>query len=132
MATPLGSAGVRFTPDITAPGNPVFAGQHVRILTNPVSPDWFRTFGTRILAGRDFDARDRGGAPRVVIVNDAFARRYFQRATPLGQTSWRWPARPIAGRSNRRAGPGCGLRSVRDPVHRRSTRRSIRGWTHGC
>ena len=86
MATPLGSAGVRFTPFITAPGNPAFAGQNVRILTNPVSPEWFRTFGTRILAGRDFDARDRAGAPAVVIVNEAFARKYFEGATPVGRT----------------------------------------------
>lgn len=86
LATPLGSAGVRFTPDITVPGNAVFAGQHVRILTNPVSPDWFRTFGTRILAGRDFNAGDRADAPNVAIVNEAFARRYFGGAAPVGQT----------------------------------------------
>ena len=86
MATPLGSAGVRFTPDITAPGNAAFGGRNVRILTNPVSPDWFKTFGTRILAGRDFDARDGAGTPGVVIVNEAFARTYFEGASPLGGT----------------------------------------------
>jgi predicted permease len=86
MATPLGSAGVRFTPGIAAPGNTLFSGREVRILTNPVSPDWFRTFGTQILAGRDFDVRDRAGAPNVAIVNEAFARRYFGGASPLGQT----------------------------------------------
>jgi predicted permease len=86
LATPLGSAGVRFTPDITVPGNPGFAGQNVRILTTPVSPDWFRTFGTRILAGRDFNAGDGAGAADVAIVNEAFARRYFQGTMPLGHT----------------------------------------------
>jgi predicted permease len=85
LATPLGSAGVRFTPDMTVPGNAVFAGQNVRILTTPVSPDWFRTFGTRVLAGRDFNAADRAGSPDVAIVNEAFARRYFGGAVPLGQ-----------------------------------------------
>jgi hypothetical protein len=68
------------------PGNAVFAGKNVRILTNPVSPDWFRTFGTRILAGRDFNAGDRIGAPNVAIVNEAFARRYLGGATPVGHT----------------------------------------------
>jgi predicted permease len=86
LATPLGSAGVRFTPDIAVPGNAVFAGQNVRILTTPVSPDWFRTFGTRILAGRDFNARDRAGSPDVAIINEAFARRYFGGTAPLGHT----------------------------------------------
>jgi putative ABC transport system permease protein len=86
LATPLGSAGVRFTPEISAPDNPVFGGKSDRILTTPVSPGWFDTFGTRLLAGRDFDDRDRAGAPGVVIINEAFARRYFGGGTPLGRT----------------------------------------------
>lgn len=86
MATPLGSAGIRFTPEITVPGNPAFAGETVRILTVPVSPDWFRTFGTRRLAGRDFAERDSAAAPKVVIVNESFARRYFAGGIPLGRT----------------------------------------------
>jgi len=86
MATPLGSAGIRFTPEITAPGNPAFGGKDVRILTNPVSPDWFRTFGTQLLAGRDFTARDTATASKVIIVNQAFARRYFGGANPTGGT----------------------------------------------
>jgi putative ABC transport system permease protein len=84
MATPLGSAGMRFTPSTTVPGNAAFAGQNVRTLTNPLSPDWFRTFLTRLLAGRDFDARDRTDAPSVAIVNEAFARRYVAGANPVG------------------------------------------------
>ena len=86
LATPLGSAGVRFTPGITMPDNTAFAGQTFRILTTPVSPGWFHTFGTRVLAGRDFDSNDRSGAADVVIVNEAFARRYFDGKTPFGQT----------------------------------------------
>jgi predicted permease len=86
LATPLGSAGVRLTPDITVPGNEVFAQHSFRILANPVSPDWFQTFGTRILAGRDFNGGDRPGAPNVAIVNEAFARRYFGGGDPVGRT----------------------------------------------
>jgi putative ABC transport system permease protein len=86
MATPLGSAGMRFTRDTTVAGHAVDARREVRILTNPVSPDWFRTFGTRLLAGRDFDARDRAGAPNVAIVNAAFTRHYFGVANPVGRT----------------------------------------------
>jgi predicted permease len=86
LATPLGSAGVRFTPDITMPRDTPFADRTVRVLTTPVSPGWFHTFGTRLLAGRDFDTTDRSGAADVVIVNEAFARRYFEGRMPLGQS----------------------------------------------
>jgi predicted permease len=44
---------------------------------NRIGPGYFRTLGTPLLAGRDFDERDRSGAPRVAIVNRSFAERYF-------------------------------------------------------
>jgi putative ABC transport system permease protein len=76
---------VRVTPDISVPGDAAVIRPPVRILTNPVSPGWFRTFGTRLLAGRDFEASDRLGAANVVVVNQAFARRYLGEASPLGR-----------------------------------------------
>jgi putative ABC transport system permease protein len=85
MATPLGSAGVRFTPAITIPGV-VMPAEGTRVLTNPVSPGWFSTYGTRLLRGRDFGDRDREGAAPVVIVNEAFAARYFSGTDPIGRT----------------------------------------------
>ena len=44
---------------------------------NRVSPGYFATLGTPIIAGRDFDDRDGFGGVRVAIVNDAFARHFF-------------------------------------------------------
>jgi putative ABC transport system permease protein len=85
LATPLGNAGVRFTPDIGVPGNAALGEGTIRILTTPVSPGWFRTYGTRILAGRDFSDNDRAGTADVAIVNGAFVRRYFDGASPLGR-----------------------------------------------
>jgi predicted permease len=52
---------------------------------NVVSPGWFRTFEMRLLQGRDFDARDTAQAPRVLIVSESFARRFFGSADPVGQ-----------------------------------------------
>jgi predicted permease len=86
FATPLGSSGVRYTPEVTEPGNAAFNGQAIRILTNPVGPDWFRTFGTRLLAGRDFLTSDTATAHKVAVVNQAFTRRYFNGDNPLGRT----------------------------------------------
>ena len=40
-----------------------------------VSPTYFTALGLPIVAGRSFDDRDRRDAPRVMIVNEAFARR---------------------------------------------------------
>jgi predicted permease len=55
---------------------------------NAVSPGFFATLGTRIVAGRDFDERDSRPVgepgPRSAIVNEAFAKRYFQGRSPLG------------------------------------------------
>jgi len=50
-----------------------------------VSPDWFRTYGVRLAGGRDFNSSDRLGAPPVVIVNRAFARRFLKEGDPVGQ-----------------------------------------------
>ena len=44
---------------------------------NIVSPGWFRTLGTAVIQGREFDDGDRNGAPRVAIVNATFAERFF-------------------------------------------------------
>ena len=54
------------------------------ISLNGVAPKYFQTFGTPLLAGRDFQFEDARG-PRVAIVNQAFARHYFGDATPLGR-----------------------------------------------
>jgi len=52
---------------------------------NEVSPDWFATYGTPILAGRDFTARDTAGTSPVILVNEAFAKKYFPGGNPIGQ-----------------------------------------------
>jgi predicted permease len=57
-----------------------------RYLTlNWVAPKFFETYGTPLLAGREFTFQDRGGAARVAIVNQAMARYYFGGASPLGR-----------------------------------------------
>jgi predicted permease len=55
---------------------------------NAVSSGFFSTLGIRILAGRDFDARDARPAGEVghrsAIVNEAFVRRYLSGRDPIG------------------------------------------------
>ena len=47
-------------------------------------PGYFKTMDTAMLAGRDFDERDRVGSPPVAIVNEAFAQRVFGGKNPVG------------------------------------------------
>jgi putative ABC transport system permease protein len=50
-----------------------------------VSADYFRTMGTRILAGRAFTDADRADSPRVVIVSERLARLNWGDQDPVGR-----------------------------------------------
>jgi putative ABC transport system permease protein len=54
-------------------------------LFNYVSPGWFATYGTRFVAGRDFDEHDSANASPVVIVNETLARALFPGRDPIGE-----------------------------------------------
>ena len=49
-----------------------------------ISPGYLGAAGTLLLSGRDFSWHDDAKAPRVVIVNQTFARRMFGSASALG------------------------------------------------
>jgi predicted permease len=53
---------------------------------NAVSDGYFPTLGIRLVAGRDFRAQDGTGAPRVAIVSQLTAKKFFNDATPIGKT----------------------------------------------
>src|SRR5262249_49347181 len=53
-----------------------------------VGPDYFKTLGTRLLAGREFDERDTTNAPNTAIVNEAFDRMLLNGANPVGRSFW--------------------------------------------
>ena len=67
------------------PGRPPLPERERIVMMNVVSPGWLGAIGTPLVAGRDFDARDRAGAPRAVIVNRAFVAKYFGGESPLGR-----------------------------------------------
>ena len=64
------------------------AGQAKNTSLGRVGPEYFKTLQIPLLAGRDFDARDRDGAPNVAIVNQTFAREFLNGASPVGQRLW--------------------------------------------
>jgi predicted permease len=65
-------------------GKPIEASDRMTFV-NMISPNWFTTYGTRLIAGRDFTDSDNAGAPRVGIVNEAFARKFTGGANPIGR-----------------------------------------------
>jgi predicted permease len=50
-----------------------------------VPPGYFRLLGIPLLDGRDFTEQDDDGKPVVIVVNQTFARRYFQGRNPIGR-----------------------------------------------
>lgn len=53
---------------------------------NRVSPAYFSTVKSPVLAGRDFKDSDNASAPKVMIIDANAARRYFGSANPIGKT----------------------------------------------
>ena len=53
---------------------------------NAVGPGYFDILGIRLIAGRDFDARDTPESPRVAIVSESFARALFPGRDAIGQS----------------------------------------------
>src|SRR5207248_125351 len=53
---------------------------------NAVDPSYLATLEIPLLRGRDFDVRDnREGAPKVAIVNEIFAKKYFGAEDVIGK-----------------------------------------------
>ena len=50
-----------------------------------ITPDYFRAIGVAFVRGRAFTAADTSSAPKVLLINDAFARKYFPGEDPVGQ-----------------------------------------------
>ena len=63
-----------------APADQPSAGYYV------VSPNYFHTLGIPLLVGRYFTQGDFAGSPRVAIVSQAVAQRFFHDRSPIGQT----------------------------------------------
>jgi putative ABC transport system permease protein len=60
-------------------------GERVVAHFNAVSPGYFDTLGIRLIAGRDFSAGDTNDRPRVCIVNEGFASKYFPDGLAVGR-----------------------------------------------
>jgi predicted permease len=64
----------------------VASGASRTVRSNVVGPDFFRTLGIPVLAGRDFADSDTASSPHVGIINEQFAKRFLPNENPLGHT----------------------------------------------
>jgi predicted permease len=108
--TPV-TGGVWNLPVLEVSGGVPLSGRQRVSNFNAVTPGWFTTFGTPILAGRDFNDGDRKNAPSVILVNEAFAKRFLNGANPIGHTV-------ILGIGDRPAPPREVVGLVADAVYR--------------
>ena len=56
-----------------------------------ISPAYFPTLGAKLLAGRYFRDTEDDSKPRVAIVNQSFARKYFPKGAPIGKALAAFP-----------------------------------------
>ncbi len=83
LPLPLGQDRIRLTFEIE--GRPMPKGEHPVSEYRAVSVDYFGAMGIPLRAGRDFTPRDDRKATPVVIVNQAFADKFFPGEDPIGK-----------------------------------------------
>jgi predicted permease len=82
-STPLGF-GLGKWSEVMVEGYAVRPGENLDVHHASVSPGYFDLLRIPLLAGRDFKPEDNENAPRVMIVNESFARRFFGGGDPEG------------------------------------------------
>jgi putative ABC transport system permease protein len=71
--------------ELTIEGRTFGAGEAPGVSYRRILPNYFRAMGIPLLQGREFDDRDRGGKPDVVIVNQKMAQRYWPGGDAIGK-----------------------------------------------
>jgi predicted permease len=110
--------GVKAT--IGVAGSPIGPNDFLNSSLNDVTPGYFDSMGMRLLSGRAFNWFDRTAAtpPHKVIVNQAFARRFFPGKNPIGDRFGAPGAGGVATADNQIIGivSDAKYRSLREPI----------------
>jgi putative ABC transport system permease protein len=79
--------GTNFGMPFTIDGQPAFAdpSQRPGAGFQMITPDYFKTFGIRVVRGRTFTEADNAASLKVAMVNEEFVKRNFPDKNPIGQ-----------------------------------------------
>jgi predicted permease len=86
---PLGFDGGSWE-DLTIEGYVPGRDENMKLYRNVVAPGFFDLMRVPLLDGRDFTEQDDERTLPVMIVNQAFAQRFFAHRNPLGRRVWGW------------------------------------------
>jgi len=70
--------------NVTIEGYQAQEHEDMNIYNNRIGPDYFAMMGIPLLGGREFTVADGAGGPKVAIINETAARRFFANRNPLG------------------------------------------------
>ena len=70
--------------NITVQGYTAQEDEDMNVDQNWVGPNFLATMGIPLLNGREFSEADTGTSPKVAIINEAMARRFFAGRNPIG------------------------------------------------
>ncbi len=76
--------------DLSVEGYVPAKGENMLVYRTLAAPGYFSLLRIPLVEGRDFTEQDDEKAPDVAIVNQAFARRYFAGANPVGRRIRAW------------------------------------------
>jgi putative ABC transport system permease protein len=70
--------------NVTIEGYQAQENEDMEVRHNWIGPDYFATMGTPLIGGREFTVADTSGSPKVAIINETMARRFFANRNPIG------------------------------------------------
>jgi predicted permease len=70
---------------VVFPGIPRTQETSEQVYFNITGKGFFRTMGIPVVAGRTFSAEDMQGSPKVAVINETMARRFFPNSSPIGR-----------------------------------------------
>jgi predicted permease len=70
---------------ITVPGYNAASDEHPSVSVLPVGDGFLQTMGIPLVQGRDLSARDDENAPKVALINETLARKFWPTESPIGR-----------------------------------------------